>query len=893
MMVEHSMKASLRMLRMLASLALAHAATAAEPGLVAHYNFDEGEGSTLRDVSGHGNNGQIHGARYVRRGRGYCLEFDGVRNFVDCGRNASLDLHEALTLEAWVFPTSRVEGEPGILGKHFNSYLLSYYADGQCWWYVSSGGNNAKSLLTPGSWHHVVGTFDGKLLRLYLDGKLANANPSKFPTIKPGRNFFLGCVLGDAEATDPNYGRTAFFPGQIDEVKVFNRALSAEEVKSHFDAGVKDLSLAAAFQRVKRGGTIRQGKVSVRVGGNGQVQLNFGKEFYLMESAFSYPGMRIGWNRLSAAEPGGEAAWTPLVKNISATEIAVEAQGEFYRLRRLLKLAQGKVLVEDTLTNLKSEPTGFILRTTLTARSPFRNSFTPGGAENPTLYVAGDSGGLGVVANDNLMRLRFEPSLGLPANQARFQVGDFALEAGKSCTLRWTIYPLEKGASYFDFVNQMRRDWRSNFTIEGPFAFFDIGEMRDILADPPRLKAYLRRKHVGVVGLSPWLDYDPGTFDRVWTRAEYKERMQQAVRALKAADQKIKCVGCIETDWVTIYPERISNGNKLPSHGTGSGLLDAEQTRIIDAAKLPWKDSVKRKADGTIELELYSRGGKPQTALSVYPAVGNYQHDFLMGQVKFLLDEVGLDGFYIDEFNQAWRGGIPTYSGWDGWSAEVDPQTGRIARQYVDCSLAGVASRVSLAQYALQRGKIVIANTYATAQEEMSLPVNRFSETQASFDPFAVPDGVKPPEVPFLYRGALASPIGLGIVGASGQEDTARRVMKAIVTYLRHGVLYYHYAIKDIPEIGPGSGDYGPINHMFPITPVELREGCVVGKERIVTCVSGVFDWPAPGKPIVHLFDRDGREIIPTFAITRSRKGWKADLKLKDWAEIGVIEAQE
>lgn len=887
------MKPSPAFSTLLVGLALAFTMSATEPGLVAHYNFDEGEGPTLRDVSGNGNDGQIHGARYVRRGRGFSLEFDGVRDYVDCGSGPSLDLREALTLEAWVFPTSRVKGEPGILGKHFNSYLLSYYADGQCWYYISGGGNAAKSLLTPGSWHHVVGTFDGKVVRLYLDGTLANAKPSEFPTVKSGKNFFIGCVLGDSNATDPNYSRSAFFPGQIDELKVYNRALSEAEVKAHFDAGVKDLSLAAAFAPVRRGVTIRQGNVSVRAGGSGQVQVTVGRDAYLVESAFSFPGERIGWNHLSEAERKGEPAWKPRVSKISATEMAIEAHGEFYRLERRFKLEAGKIFVKDTLTNLKTEPTGFIIRTILTAPSAFQHSFTPGGAENPTLYVTGEAGGLGVLAEDNLTRLRFEPSLGLPSNQARFQLGDFALDAGKSYTMRWTIYPLAKGATYFDFVNQVRRDWRGNFKIEGPFFYFDLGDKQDLLNDPQKRRAYLQRKRLGVVALNPWLDYDPGSFDRVWTRDEFKERMQQAMRALKAADPNVKCVGCIETDWVTIDPERIPNGDKLPKRAGGYTPLNVEETRIIDEANLPWKDSVKRKADGTLEMELYSRGGKLQTALSVYPAVGNYQHEFLLGQVKFLLDEVGLDGFYIDEFNQAWRGGIPSYEGWDGLSAEVNPQTGRVGRRFVDCSLAGVASRVALAQYALQRGKIVIANTYATAQEEQSLAASRFQETQASFDPFAVADGIKPPEVAFLYRGALASPIGLGIVGVSGQEDTARRVMKAVVTYLRHGMLYYHYSIKDIPETGPGSGEYGPINHMFPITPVELREGCIVGKERIVTCVSGTFVWPAPAKPSVLLFDLNGREIPHTFAVTRSGKGWNVDMQLKDWAEIAIIEARE
>ncbi len=881
-----------RLITIAVTFSLSFSSWSAEPGLVAHYNFDEGAGTVLRDVSGNGNDGQIHGARYIRRGRGYCLEFDGARDYVDCGSKASLDLHESVTLEAWVCPANRVKGEAGILGKHFESYLLSYYADGQCWWYVSSGGNNAKSLLTAGCWHYLAGTYDGKMLRLYIDGKPANASPSKFPTAKPGKNFFIGCVLGDPNGSDPNYGRSAFFPGQIDEVKVYGRALSEDEVKSHFDAGVKDLALSAAFQAIPSGPTIRQGGVTVRIGKGGQAQVSFGKDSYVIESAFSRPGERIGWNRLSEPGTGSEAAWFPRVKRLSASAAVTEAHGEFYSLRRLVKLEQGKVTFEDTLKNLGPEPIGFIARNTFTGPAAFRNGFTPGGAENPTLYLASANGGLGVVAEDNLGRLRFEPSMGLPANQARFQIADFTLAAGKSYTLRWTLYPLEKGASWFDFVNQVRRDWHGNFTIEGPFVFFDIGEMRDLLANPERLKSYLQRKHLGVAELSPWLDYDPGTFDRVWPREDYKERMQQAMRALKAADPRIKCVGCIETDWVAIDPERIRNGDKLPRHGTGSGLLNAEQTRIIDEANLPWRDSVKRKADGTLELELYSRGGKPQTSLSVYPAVGNHQYEFLMGQVKFLIEEVGLDGFYIDEFNQAWRGGIPSYSGWDGLSAEIDPQTGRIARKYVDCGLAGVTARVNLVQYALQRGKLVVANTYATTREEQSLPVNRFSETQGAFDPFAAPDGTKPPEVPFLYRGALASPIGLGIVGVSGQEDTARRLMKALITYLRHGLLYYHYAIKDIPESGAGSGEYGPINHMFPLTAVELREGCIVGSERIITCVSGTFTWPRTTAPAARFFDLDGREQPQAYSVTRSDKGWDVHLKLRDWAEIAVVEGQ-
>ena len=231
-----------------------------------------------------------------------------------------------------------------------------------------------------------------------------------------------------------------------------------------------------------------------------------------------------------------------------------------------------------------------------------------------------------------------------------------------------------------------------------------------------------------------------------------------------------KLIGCIETDWVTLYPEQIPGGEKLPAWSPGSASgnvrLAPEQTAIIDAAKLPFKNAVKRSADGNLTLELYGRGGSPQTALWVYPAVGNGQYQFLMDQVKFLIDDVGLDGFYIDEFNQAWSKNHRTYDGWDSISAEIDPITGKIKRKFIDCGVAGIQVRVDLCQYALDKGKVVVANTWATSRQEQSLAVNRFSETWTSFDPFSFADGAQPPLVLEVFRGVLNTPIGLGINSA-------------------------------------------------------------------------------------------------------------------------------
>jgi hypothetical protein len=79
---------------------------------------------------------------------------------------------------------------------------------------------------------------------------------------------------------------------------------------------------------------------------------------------------------------------------------------------------------------------------------------------------------------------------------------------------------------------------------------------------------------------------------------------------------------------------------------------------------------------------------------------------------------------------------------------------------------------------------------------------------------------------------------------------------------------------------------------MYPITPVELREGTVIGKERIVTARSLDLVWPAPAAPVGHVYDLYGREVLDTTRcrMTPAEGGWRIEVKLTDWAEIAVVE---
>jgi hypothetical protein len=198
-------------------------------GPVAAWDFDAGQGEVLRDRVGSAH-GTIHGASWVPVGTGYALRFDGVDDWVEFGNPAALSPATAMTLEAWVLPEKIPgAGEPGIVGKAYGNFVLTYYTDGKCWWYTGQSGTNTKAAVAPGAWHHVVGTYDGATLTLYVDGELADRQPAKTGPIPSGANFFMGKSEGEVQ-----YTKNAHFAGRLDEVRLYARALGEAEVRQQY-----------------------------------------------------------------------------------------------------------------------------------------------------------------------------------------------------------------------------------------------------------------------------------------------------------------------------------------------------------------------------------------------------------------------------------------------------------------------------------------------------------------------------------------------------------------------------------------------------------------------------------------------------------------------------------
>jgi glucose/arabinose dehydrogenase len=197
-------------------------------GLVAAYAFGEGAGTFVGDLSGAGNHGTANGGSYTPSGRyGSALAFNGLSDVVVVPDANSLDLTNGLTIEAWVFPTTTLSSWKAIAQKETDAYFLNANTGTNK---VGMGGTWSGSVaslsgpngLVPNQWTHVAGTYNGSQLRLYVNGAQV-ATQSRTGNLQ---------VTGSPLRLGGNTYSTEYFPGRIDELRIYNRALSLAEIQS-------------------------------------------------------------------------------------------------------------------------------------------------------------------------------------------------------------------------------------------------------------------------------------------------------------------------------------------------------------------------------------------------------------------------------------------------------------------------------------------------------------------------------------------------------------------------------------------------------------------------------------------------------------------------------------
>jgi glucose/arabinose dehydrogenase/PKD repeat protein len=188
-------------------------------GPVAEWGFDEPRGRTVKDSAG-GNRGRISGAVRTRGRFGGGLSFDGRNDWVTVPDQPSLDLSRAMTLEAWVRPARR--GARSVLVKE-RGKRLSYALYARPSAHVFTTAEHAlrgPRALPLRRWAHLAMTWDGRVVRMYVDGRQVTSHALAGRAVRSRGPLRIG-----GNAIWPE-----FFKGDIDEVRVYDRALGTSEI---------------------------------------------------------------------------------------------------------------------------------------------------------------------------------------------------------------------------------------------------------------------------------------------------------------------------------------------------------------------------------------------------------------------------------------------------------------------------------------------------------------------------------------------------------------------------------------------------------------------------------------------------------------------------------------
>ena len=482
-------------------------------------------------------------------------------------------------------------------------------------------------------------------------------------------------------------------------------------------------------------------------------------------------------------------------------------------MRRRVEIVSGHIAVSDTFTNLRDEVTGVMFENALSLpRKPQRAVF--GGLETMLAEVRNSSNpSAGAQLGGDFVALLREDDVFRTQGYMRrsdraIAVGsrNLGLPPGGSHTLAWSIYIIPD-AGYYDFINAVRRDWQSNYTCDGPFAFpYGAG-------------------------------CDNGPFS-IWTR---KPIRQETVNGFLAKRPVKYVITHVASDY-SVSPGASTREKSFLGHGTA--ILDykwwGDMTRNMTAAFQAHAPHVEVHAymhknlcseQGNREtyadcraLDATSRRLSDTGVFARYvPTVDNAYGRRLAETYRYLAEDLNTH-IYMDEICvgvTAWE----RYQEWDECTVAIDPATHRVRHTLSIPNLLTKPWLEEMLAYLTANGRGVIAN---------GPPVTRTLQNHQLMH--------------FVERGMGRS----GLIAAHLTSPLA-------FCYATGTKGYSHFR----EALGCGalcflwSGDWS--EHIFPFTPLEVRPGYLICRERIVTRLSGRFGWCDASASEIFVYDGEGK----------------------------------
>jgi hypothetical protein len=239
-------------------------------GLVGWWKFDETDGTVASDSSGNGNDGNLMGGPTWTSGKiGGALSFDGVNKYVDVGNSSMLNPSESMSITCWFLPSEisdYVYGTPlvtrYVAGTDFSrkSYFLNFSSLGEPQYYLYNGSSttaSAKSqiVLLSDQYYFIAVAYSTLGGSMYL-------NNVKVAELELGE---LTSIMQSSVSTRiGGWGHNDWpeFKGIIDEVRIYDRALSAFEVKALYELGEGPVQESGSGTTTVVNGTVADGSIT-------------------------------------------------------------------------------------------------------------------------------------------------------------------------------------------------------------------------------------------------------------------------------------------------------------------------------------------------------------------------------------------------------------------------------------------------------------------------------------------------------------------------------------------------------------------------------------------------------------------------------------------------------
>lgn len=576
----------------------------------------------------------------------------------------------------------------------------------------------------------------------------------------------------------------------------------------------------------------------------GGFSISTGKSTFTFNSSFSYPN--AGFNHFSAeTRTDNQSSWK---MNVNTKANRVFGQGADYRILRTIKWEKTHAEIVDTITNLhKDTPLGLAVRNEMDLskiKDPqiritgnpdpaISQNYAPG---NPSVFLRLPQSGVGMIAEDAVFRnqaylyTKPEPAvMGMRTEMLR-------LAPGETYSLRWAVYPVA-GPDYFDFVNLVRADWKSNFTVLGGWWWgFDPAYILQVPL--PELRAMLQKGgiHYATIG-GGWVDrsQDPhhigfgtGVFDAYWD--SYREKVRKAGDKLREAVPGFKVMAYYDAQRDT-------------SENSSAKFTDS------------WRTDANGKQMYTDWNGLYSR------SFSVVPTLRNSFGKAMLNVAQGYFTDMKLDGIYWDEMEGTGYGAPElTYNIFDGHSAQLDPNTWTIQREVGITSLTSLPFRMAVIGEVQKHGGVLLGNGPAGSQQILHTGVQRMIEIQHNDS--------------YSYQGNLETPLSY----ISGNIDWGN--------FLRA----FHQAMLPVSGFSAKGFPHDITPYLFPFTPIEIHPGYLLGKERIVVTHDGNYGWHNEKVlSFTRHFDQNGKLTATHFPINITASGARTAVKLGD-NEASVLE---